>query len=148
MQYVGADVDITNVVCSVMTNAGRVKETFVVPSTPAGMDELIEKMGDKRKWKVLFESSTYSTDLHIYLMGLGVQTYTANAYSLKVINASRKKTDRNDSIALARYLRPHRHRRRAEAQGPVQAPRGACTGEGEDRAAHQSSHEAQRRVSG
>ena len=105
MQYVGADVDITNVVCSVMTNAGRVKETFVVLSTPAGMDELIEKMGDKRKWKVLFESSTYSTDLHIHLMGLGVQTYTANAYSLKVINASRKKTDKNDSIALARYLR-------------------------------------------
>ena len=105
MQYVGADVDINNVVCSIMTVHGKVKETFVVPSNPAGMDRLIEKMGDTKKWKIIFESSTYSTDLHIYLMGKGVQTITANAYNLKLINGSRKKTDKNDSIALARYLR-------------------------------------------
>lgn len=105
MQYVGADVDINNVVCSVMSVHGKLKETFVIPSNPEGMDQLIERMGDPRKWKVIFESSTYSTDLHIYLVGKGVQSVTANAYNLKLITASRKKTDRNDSIALARYLR-------------------------------------------
>lgn len=105
MQYIGADVDINNVVFSVMSSTGKVKETFVLPSTPDGMDKLVEKMGDVGKWKVLFESSTYSTDLHIHLCGIGAQSYIANAYSLRVINASRKKTDKNDSIALARYLR-------------------------------------------
>lgn len=105
MQYVGADVDINNVVCSVMSVHGKVKETFVIPSNPDGMDQLIEKMGDPRKWKILFESSTYSTDLHIYLVGKGVQSITANAYNLRLINSSKKKTDINDSIALARYLR-------------------------------------------
>jgi len=105
MQYVGADVDINNVVCSVMSVHGKLLETFVVPSNPKGMDQLIEKMGDPKKWKVLFESGTYSTDLHIYLVGKNVQSITANAYNLKLINASKKKTDRNDSVALARYLR-------------------------------------------
>lgn len=105
MKYVGADVDINNVVCSVMSDRGKLLETFVVPSNPKGMDQLIEKMGDPKKWKVLFESSTYSTDLHIYLVGKCVQSITATARSLKLINASKKKTDKNDSIALARYLR-------------------------------------------
>lgn len=105
MEYVGADVDINNVVCSVMSTHGKLKETFVVPSNPEGMDQLIEKMGNPRKWKILFESSTYSTNLHIYLAGRGIQSVTANAYNLRLINASKKKTDTNDSIALARYLR-------------------------------------------
>ena len=45
MEYIGADVDINNVVCSIMSASGKKKETFVVPSNPKGMDQLIEKMG-------------------------------------------------------------------------------------------------------
>lgn len=105
MEYIGADVDINNVVCSIMSASGKKKETFVVPSNPKGMDQLIEKMGDPKKWKILFESGTYSTDLHIHLVKKGVQSVIANAYNLKLISGSRKKTDKNDSIALARYLR-------------------------------------------
>lgn len=105
MEYIGADVDINNVVCSIISAGGKLKETFIIPSNPKGMDLLIEKMGDLKKWKILFESGTYSTDLHIYLVKKGVQSIIANAYNLKLINGSRKKTDKNDSIALARYLR-------------------------------------------
>lgn len=105
MLYVGADGHKDFVTLSIMTSTGRVKDTFELPATPEGMDQLVEKMGDPKKWKIIFESGTYTTDLHIHLIGLGVQSYIANAYSLKVIGASRKKTDRHDSVALARYLR-------------------------------------------
>lgn len=49
MQYVGADADINNVVFSVMSSTGKVKETFILPSTPDGMDKLVEKMSDVGK---------------------------------------------------------------------------------------------------
>ena len=94
MEYIGADVDINNVVCSIMSASGKKKETFVVPSNPKGMDQLIEKMGNPKKWKILFESGTYSTDLHIHLVKKGVQSVIANAYNLKLISGSRKKTDK------------------------------------------------------
>ena len=47
MEYVGADIDINNVVCSVMSTHGKLKETFVIPSNPEEMDQLIEKMGNQ-----------------------------------------------------------------------------------------------------
>ncbi len=105
MLYVGADGHKDSVTFCAMSDAGKVKGIFELPATPAGMDELIERMNKQKKWRVMFETSTYTTDLHLYLLSKGVQSDSANPHSLRVIGTSRKKTDKNDAIAIARYLR-------------------------------------------
>lgn len=104
MYYVGHDGHKDNSVFCITTSSGNVKETFEVPATPAGMDVLIEKMKGK-KFKVLAEASTYTIDLHDYLVSRGVESYLAHPHNLKLITESCTKTDRNDSKTLAGYLR-------------------------------------------
>lgn len=104
MYYIGHDGHKDNSVFCITTASGNVKETFEVPATPDGMDVLIRKMEGKR-FKVLAEASTYTIDLHDYLVSKGVESYLAHPHGLKLITESCKKTDRNDSLTLAKYLR-------------------------------------------
>lgn len=104
MYYVGHDGHKDTSVFCITTNGGTVKETFTTSADPAGMDELIKKMKGKR-FKVLAEASTYTIDLHDYLIKKGVDSYLAHPTNLKLITESCKKTDRNDAKTLADYLR-------------------------------------------
>lgn len=104
MYYIGHDGHKDNSVFCITTASGTVKETFEVPASPEGMDVLIEKMKGKR-FKVLAEASTYTIDLHDYLVSKGVESYLAHPHGLKLITESSKKTDRNDAGTLAKYLR-------------------------------------------
>ena len=104
MYYVGHDGHKDISVFCITTNGGTVKETFTTTADPAGMDELIKKMKGKR-YKVLAEASTYTIDLHDYLVKKGVNSFLAHPTKLKLITESCKKTDRNDAKTLADYLR-------------------------------------------
>lgn len=104
MYYVGHDGHKDISVFCIQTASGNVKDTFEVPATPEGMDVLIDRMKGKR-FKVLAETSTFTIDLHDYLVSKGVESYLAHPTHLKLITESAKKTDRNDSRTLADYLR-------------------------------------------
>lgn len=104
MYYVGLDGHKDIAVFCIQTNSGTVKEIFSTSADPKGMDELIMKMKGKR-YKVLAEASTYTTDLHDYFVMRGVDSYLANPRKLKLITESNSKTDRNDALELANYLR-------------------------------------------
>lgn len=105
MKYVGADGHKDSVTFCVMGNSGKVNDIFELEASPEGMDRFMERMGDVSKYKVMFESGTYTTDLYLHLASRDVQAYVANARSLSIIGDSRKKTDSNDAVAIARYLR-------------------------------------------
>ena len=104
MYYVGHDGHKDISAFCITTASGNVKETLETTATPEGMDVLIEKMKGK-KFKVLAEASTYTIDLHDYLVSKGVESYLAHPHDLKLITESCRKTDRNDSKTLASYLR-------------------------------------------
>ena len=104
MYYVGLDGHKDIAVFCIQTNYGKVIDTFSTSADPKGMDELILRMKGKR-YKVLAEASTYTTDLHDYLIMRGVDSYLATPRKLKLITESNSKTDRNDAMELANYLR-------------------------------------------
>lgn len=104
MDYVGHDGHKETSVFWITTASGNFRECLEAPATPEGMDMLIERMKG-RKFKVLAEASTYTIDLHDYLVSKGVESYLAHPHSLKLITESCKKTDRNDAQTLAKYLR-------------------------------------------
>lgn len=104
MYYVGIDGHKDTAVICVQTRSGNITMTFSTTADYAGMDELIERM-DGKKYKVLAETSTYTIDLHDYLVSKRIESYLAHPTQLKLITESNKKTDRNDSETLASYLR-------------------------------------------
>jgi len=104
MYYVGLDGHKDIAVFCIQTNFGKTLETFSTTANPKGMDELIRKMKGKR-YKVMAEASTYTTDLHDYLILQGAESYLATPKNLKLITESNVKTDYNDASQIAKYLR-------------------------------------------
>lgn len=102
--YVGGDAHKDFVTVTIMSPNGKDTEVFDVAATPAGMDEIIEKMG-KKKWCYMAEASTYSIDLHNHLLSRGVVAFLVDPYNLKLITDGHKKTDENDSYIIAQFLR-------------------------------------------
>ena len=104
MWYLGVDYHLEIAVVCVMTPTGKVSSKFEVPATPEGMDEMIDRVKDKR-FRVLGEAFTYSMDLHNYLLSKGVISDLIQPDELQIITKSYKKTDYNDCEAIAWYLR-------------------------------------------
>ena len=74
------------------------------PSTP----KWYKKMADfvsKHEAYVLIENSTKTHDVYWYLTNLGVHVVVAQAQDLYRITKSVRKTDRNDSVELAGYMK-------------------------------------------
>ena len=104
MYYVAYDGHKDIAVFCIQTSSGKVKEVFTTSADPQGMDVMIGKMKGRR-YKVLAEASTYTTDLHDYLVLQGVESYLATPKNLKMITDSDSKTDTHDAVRLANYLR-------------------------------------------
>lgn len=102
--YVGGDVHKDFVTVTVMSPNGKDTEVFEVSATPAGMEQIIKHMG-KKKFCYLAETSTYSTDLHNYLVGRRINAFLVDPANLKMITESNKKTDVHDSFVIAQFLR-------------------------------------------
>ena len=74
------------------------------PSTAEGMEKMAAFLS-KHECHALIENSTKSHEVYWMLKNLGVDVTMAQAADLHRITMSVKKTDRNDSIELAGYMR-------------------------------------------
>ena len=104
MYYVGVDYHLEIAVACITDASGKEWKLLELPSTPEGMDVLIDVMKGK-KFRVLGEAFTYSIDLNNYLIGRGVTSDLVRPSDLTVITKSNKKTDSHDARAIAWYLR-------------------------------------------
>ena len=80
------------------------KEFGSFPSTGDGMKRMAAFMS-RHECYALMENSTKTHEIYWILKGLGISAIVAQANDLYRITKSVKKTDRNDSIELAGYMR-------------------------------------------
>jgi transposase len=80
------------------------REFLSFPSTPDGMKRMAEFLG-KNEYEILIESSSKSHETYWVLTNMGCKVTVALSRDLYRITRSVKKTDRNDSIELAGYMR-------------------------------------------
>ncbi|AIZ56329.1 transposase IS116/IS110/IS902 family protein [Candidatus Methanoplasma termitum] len=80
------------------------KEFWKFPADGDGMKKMAAFLS-KHECHVLIENSTKSHEIYWMLKGLGMNVTVAQAVDLYRITRSVKKTDRNDSIELAAYMR-------------------------------------------
>jgi len=104
MYYVGVDYHLEVAVACITDAHGKEWKTLELPSTPEGMDILIDVMKGK-KYRVLGEAFTYSIDLNNYLIGRGVTSDLVRPTDFRIVTSSNKKTDRHDARSIAWYLR-------------------------------------------
>ena len=104
MYYIGIDYHKDTAAVCVQTASGVVKTEYETTSDREGMDAVIEAMGGKR-FKVMGETSTYSIDLHNYLISRSIDSCLVDPRSLRLITRSDKKTDRHDAKVIATFLR-------------------------------------------
>lgn len=105
--YVAGDAHKDFVTVTVLDPKGKMIEQFEVPAKPSGMEDIIKKM-NKKKFCYMAETSSYSIDLHNYLVSRGVDAILVDPKNLKLITDSHKKTDEHDSEILAKFLRLYR----------------------------------------
>lgn len=77
-------------------------------STPGEMVPLVKALNGHEAW-FLIENSTKTFEIYWVLTNLGCNVVVAQAQDLYRITKSVKKTDKNDSIELAAYLRRYLH---------------------------------------
>jgi transposase len=79
-------------------------EFLSFPSTYEGMKHMVDFLGDN-EYEVLIENSSKTHETYWILTNMGCKVTVAFAADLYRITKSVKKTDRNDSIELAGYMR-------------------------------------------
>jgi transposase len=97
------DVHSKSTVWCLLDAAGEIVETGSVTTTSVGLAALVEKLG-KDELLAGQEIGTMSYLVHDTLGAAGVKILSFNAAQLRVIAASRKKTDRRDAYWLAKSL--------------------------------------------
>lgn len=103
MFYVGVDYHKDLCVDYIMKQSGKVDKIIEFPANPKEIDLLISMM-EGRKYKVPGKSTTYSINLHTYLVEHGIESHIVDTKSLKYVTKSHKNTDKNDTKAIATYL--------------------------------------------
>lgn len=118
MQYLGIDVHSSASVWCLLDNDGQLVERGRVATTRPALMALAEKLSDGGPILAGHEVGTQVYLVHDAFSDAGVKIEAFNAAHLRMIAASRKKTDKRDSYWIARALqtgmKPH----------PVYIPRG------------------------
>lgn len=104
IDYAGADYHKDIVTVCIQSGGGTVKEEFEVSADAEGMDEILLHLKGRR-FRIMGEASTYSINLHNYLLSKGADSILVHPQGLALITKSDKKTDRHDAKQLASYLR-------------------------------------------
>jgi transposase len=97
------DVHSKSTVWCLLDASGEVLEEDSTPTTAAGFAALLERLGSK-DLVAGQEIGTMSYFVHDILSAAGVKLLSFNAAQLRMIAASRKKTDRRDAYWLGRAL--------------------------------------------
>jgi transposase len=104
VQYLGLDVHSTATVWCLLDEGGEVVERGKTPTTEVGLTSLVGRLGAKDKLLAGQEIGTMSYFVHDVITAAGTTLLSFNAQHLRVITASRKKTDKRDAFWIAKTL--------------------------------------------
>jgi len=103
MRYLGIDVHVASIVFHLLDDTGQTLEQGKIDTSVQALSALVTKLG-KDELLVGQEVGKMSYFVHDVLTELGVKVLSFNAHHLRMIAASRKKTDKRDAYWLAKAL--------------------------------------------
>jgi transposase len=104
MRYLGLDVHSKATVGWLLDAAGGEVEHASLPTTAPALQQLIERCAAGGELLVGQEIGSLSYFVHDVVTAAGARILSFNAYQLRMIAASRKKTDRRDALWIAKAL--------------------------------------------
>ncbi|HXS81576.1 MAG TPA: IS110 family transposase [Methylomirabilota bacterium] len=104
MRYLGMDVHAKSTVWCLLNGQGEVLERGRVATSTAALMELTHELTATEELLVGQEVGTMAYLVHDAITAAGVRILSFNAYQLRMIVASRKKTDRRDAYWIAKAL--------------------------------------------
>ena len=109
MRYLGIDVHSQASVWCLLDQDGEIVREGKTPTTVAGLKELATKLKSEGPVRAGQEVGTMAYLVHDAFTVMGVEILSFNAAQLRMIAASRKKTDRRDAYWIARGLATGMH---------------------------------------
>ena len=119
MQYLGIDGHSQASVWCLLDEDGEIRARGKVETTVPALGALVAELAGRDKLRVGQEVGTMAYLVHDEVAGAGVEILSFNAYQLRMIASSRKKTDRRDAYWIARALQTGMY------SHPVYLPTGA-----------------------
>jgi transposase len=104
MRYLGLDVHAKATVFCLLDADGSEVEHGKVETTGPNIKQLVERLGPAAELLVGQEVGSMSYFVHDAVTAAGVKILSFNAYQLRMIASSRKKTDRRDAYWIAKSL--------------------------------------------
>ena len=104
MQYLGMDVHATATVWCLVDAQGEVLREGQVRTTPAALTALVQALSQAGEVLAGQEVGTLTSLVHDAVTAAGTTLLSFNAQHLRMIAASRKKTDRRDAYWIAKAL--------------------------------------------
>ena len=104
MRYLGMDVHAKSTVWCLVDQQGEVRREGKVAMTAAALTALVQELGRDEELLAGREVGTLTYLVHDALTAAGTRILSFNAHQLRMIAASRKKTDRRDAYWIAKAL--------------------------------------------
>jgi hypothetical protein len=104
MRYLGIDVHVETTVWCLLNEQGEIVSQGKDPTTTVGLGSMVARVGGTEDLVAGQEVGTMAFFVYDTLTSLGVKVLSFNAHHLRMIAASRKKTDRRDAYWLAKAL--------------------------------------------
>jgi transposase len=104
VQYLGMDVHAKSTVWCLVDPDGEVRREGKVPTTAAALTALVQELSREEELLAGQEVGTLTYLVHDALTAAGTTLLSFNAHQLRMIAASRKKTDRRDAYWIAKAL--------------------------------------------
>ena len=109
MKYLGIDVHSQASGWCLLEENGEVRAQGRVETTVPALEKLVTELSGPEGLRVGQEVGTMAYLVHDAIAGAGVEILSFNAYQLRMIAASRKKTDRRDAYWIARAVQTGMH---------------------------------------
>ena len=104
MNYLGIDVHSRTSTWCLLNPQGEICGRGRVPTTEAGLTDLVAEAGAKERFCAGQEVGSYAYFVYDTFSDLGVDIVSFNAQHLKMIASSRKKSDRRDAYWIAKSI--------------------------------------------
>jgi transposase len=104
VRYLGMDVHATSTVWCLVDQQGEVLREGKVATTAAALTALVQEFGQDDELLAGQEVGTLTYLVYDALTAVGTKILSFNAHQLRMIAASRKKTDRRDAYSIAKAL--------------------------------------------
>jgi transposase len=109
VRYLGMDVHAKSTVWCLLDQQGEVLREGKVPTNATALTALVRELGESDEVLAGQEVGTLTYLVHDALTGAGTKILSFNAHQLRMIAASRKKTDRRDAFWIAKALQSGMH---------------------------------------